>query len=146
MPRTANAISEAGRRYPLNMRTTAALRAKLDAAKAASGRSLLQEVERRVERSFEQDELFGGPEGRRVVYEMGTAFLLAGQFSAGSDVPVREWLRDSAVCATALASAVDALARTLPAFDNDDALKLLVNAIIGRLAGRSEMRRTERGW
>jgi hypothetical protein len=136
MPRTAKTNSEAGRRYPLNMRTTAALRAKIDAAANASGRSRLQEIEARVERSFEQDELFGGPEGRRVVHEMGLAFLLAGQFSAGPDVPPKEWLRDTTTCTAAIASVLDTLVRTLPGFDDADALRRLGDTIAGRLAGR----------
>lgn len=41
-----------GKRHPLNMRTTAELRAKLGWAATQSGRSLAQEVEYRLERSF----------------------------------------------------------------------------------------------
>jgi hypothetical protein len=43
------------KRYPLNMRTTKSLRTKLDAAAKKSGRSLAQEVERRLERSLDFD-------------------------------------------------------------------------------------------
>ena len=46
-----------GRKSPLNMRTTRALREKLDKAAGWSGRSLVQEVEHRVEHSFAQEEL-----------------------------------------------------------------------------------------
>ncbi len=42
-----------GKRHPLNMRTTKELRDKVDAAAMASGRSLVQEVEFRLERSFD---------------------------------------------------------------------------------------------
>jgi hypothetical protein len=131
------------RRTPLNMRTTQATRARLEATARANGRSLTEQVEHLIERSTEQEDLFGGPEGRRVVYEMGTAFLLGGQFSAGPDVPVKEWLRDTGACSSALASAVDALARTLPAFNNDDALRLLLQAIISRIESRGVSRRME---
>lgn len=41
-----------GKRYPLNMRTTKEIRERLEAAAAASGRSMAQEVERRLENSF----------------------------------------------------------------------------------------------
>jgi uncharacterized protein (DUF1778 family) len=41
-----------GKRYPLNMRTTKAVRDRLEAAARASGRSLTQEVEFRLEQSF----------------------------------------------------------------------------------------------
>ena len=43
------------KRIPLNMRSTRELRDKLERAAAASGRSLVGEVEHRLERSFWQD-------------------------------------------------------------------------------------------
>jgi hypothetical protein len=46
-----------GKRYPLNMRTTKELRDKIEEAATASGRSLVQEVEFRLERSFRQQEI-----------------------------------------------------------------------------------------
>jgi predicted HicB family RNase H-like nuclease len=46
-----------GKRYPLNMRTTKELRDKIDNAAMASGRSLMQEVEFRLERLFQQEEM-----------------------------------------------------------------------------------------
>ena len=84
MAKTATAPSGA-RRSPLNFRTTAELRAKLTVVAQANGNSLLRETEQRLASLFAEDELLGGPEGRRVVYSMGTAFLLAGQYSAGPD-------------------------------------------------------------
>ena len=45
------------KRQPLNMRTTDALRSKLDAAVKISGRSLCAEVEFRVESSFLEDSI-----------------------------------------------------------------------------------------
>jgi hypothetical protein len=53
----ARAKPRAGKRYPLNMRTTKAIRDKLERAAAAAGRSLAQEVELRLERSFLVQEL-----------------------------------------------------------------------------------------
>ena len=41
------------KRYPLNMRTTKSLRLRLERAAKKSGRSLAQEVERRLERSLD---------------------------------------------------------------------------------------------
>jgi hypothetical protein len=52
----------AGKRMPMNMRTTAELRRKIDKAAGKSGRSLVQEVEHRVEESFYGDSL-------EVIYE-----------------------------------------------------------------------------
>jgi hypothetical protein len=56
MPRRAEKTTQKrkvrGKLYPLNMRTTFELRQRLEAAASKSGRSLAQEVERRIEDSF----------------------------------------------------------------------------------------------
>lgn len=63
-----------GKRYPLNMRTTFELRRNLEAAATASGRSLAQEAEYRLERSFlSQQVLFDAME---FGYGQGTAGIL----------------------------------------------------------------------
>lgn len=46
-----------GKRHPLNMRTTKELRDRIETAALASGRSLVQEVEFRLEQSFHTDSL-----------------------------------------------------------------------------------------
>jgi len=46
-----------GKRYPLNMRTTKELRDKIEWAATVSGRSLVQEVESRLERLFQEEEI-----------------------------------------------------------------------------------------
>jgi hypothetical protein len=52
MPRTIKSEG-GGKRHPLNMRTTKETRERLAAAASANGRSLAQEVEIRLERSFD---------------------------------------------------------------------------------------------
>jgi hypothetical protein len=52
MPRRVKSAPK-GKRYPLNMRTTQELRSQIETAARASGRSLVQEVEYRLDRSFE---------------------------------------------------------------------------------------------
>lgn len=52
MDRGSERKSEGGKRYPLNMRTTKETRERLEQAALASGRSLAQEVEFRIEQSF----------------------------------------------------------------------------------------------
>lgn len=63
-----------GKRYPLNMRTTKHLRDHLERAADESGRSLAQEVEYRLERSFEREaviiEAFGGSTNSNLVREL----------------------------------------------------------------------------
>lgn len=55
MPRRT--IAGTGKKLPMNMRTTAELRGKIERAAGQSGRSLVQEVEHRVERSFYNDDV-----------------------------------------------------------------------------------------
>src|SRR5262245_58243448 len=59
MPRKSKRVLP-GKRYPLNMRTTKELRDKIEKAATDSGRSLVQEVEFRLERSFQQQEIERG--------------------------------------------------------------------------------------
>jgi hypothetical protein len=47
-----------GKRHPLNVRTTREMREKIEGAAKESGRSLVQEVEHRLEKSFWIEELF----------------------------------------------------------------------------------------
>jgi hypothetical protein len=135
MPSTAIAERKGAKLRPLNMRTTAALRTQLEAAAQSTGRSLTQEVERRLERSFEHDDAFGGPELRKLALVMIGAFGLAGQFRAGWNVPVEEWLQNTTACSSAIASVVDVLVRTLPGFDDADAIRRLEDTIAVTLAG-----------
>lgn len=50
------AVGRQRKRVPLNMRTTRALRDRVEAAAEASGRSIAQEVEFLLERSFWEDD------------------------------------------------------------------------------------------
>ena len=88
---------EAGKRYPLNMRTTREMRERLEAEARASGRSLAQEVEFRLQRSIQktdyQLEEFGGA----VVFKLMKS--LAGMASATSKIKGKEWLSDPIVFA-----------------------------------------------
>ena len=63
-----------GKKVPLNMRTTRELRDKLDKAAGSSGRSLVQEVEHRVEHSFAEEEL-----KQRAFFGQGSSATLASQ-------------------------------------------------------------------
>lgn len=56
MPKRA-VENPSGKRVPLNMKTTSAIRARIEEAAAASGRSLTQEVEWRIERSFDFEDI-----------------------------------------------------------------------------------------
>jgi hypothetical protein len=62
MPKRAETIRKKpgtldGKRYPLNMRTTFEVRQELEKAAAATGRSLAQEAEYRIQRTFENQRM-----------------------------------------------------------------------------------------
>ncbi len=70
-------------RVSLGLRVTAEVKRRLDAAAKKTGRSQSQEAEFRLERSFEHDDIFGGPEMRAIAMAMFAAFghgaLLSGK-------------------------------------------------------------------
>jgi hypothetical protein len=123
------------------MRTTFEVRSKLETAAHASGRSLVQEVEHRVTRSLLEDDAFGGAELRPIAYLMASSFTLSGQWSAGPDVPPKEWLRSPARL-TAITSVVDALIEALGV--SDDEARLIIESIRGRVATRIANREASR--
>ena len=57
MPAKVKRQIPGGKRYPLNVRTTLEMRRKIEAAAHASGRSLVQELEHRLEQSFNDEKL-----------------------------------------------------------------------------------------
>jgi NADP-dependent 3-hydroxy acid dehydrogenase YdfG len=73
------------------MRTTRDTRDRLEAAATANGRSLAQEVEFRLERSFAEETAFGAPEMRQFVYLVAAAYARSAQFSAAGR---RDWIHD----------------------------------------------------
>ena len=79
-----------GKRYPLNMRTTRELRDKIEEAAMASGRSLVQEVEFRLEQSFRREE-----DNRRRKEELKLLGVLIVEEMQKKETPymraVREW-------------------------------------------------------
>jgi hypothetical protein len=106
MPRRADktAVKDkvAGKRFPLNMRTTFEVRTQLEAAAKASGRSLAQEAEYRIERTFldqrslcEALDLAYGAEPAGLLLVMGEvmkdAGRSAGAFATGSLHGAETW-------------------------------------------------------
>jgi hypothetical protein len=126
MPKTTKG-ADGGKRYPLNMRTTKETRDRLEAAAIASGRSLAQEVEARLERSFHQEAVLGGPEIARV------AFLMAARFAIAVDGS--DWTRDPIAYSNGVAEVLDAL---LSEFPNGPEKKLAVHNIVSRILTRLE--------
>ena len=76
MPARAKLPPGKGKRAPLNMRTTQEVRERLEKAAADSGRSLVQEVEVRLEQSFLEEDALGGMQFRALFRLLGNAAVL----------------------------------------------------------------------
>lgn len=108
-----------GERVPLGLRVTADIKEGLDAAAERAGRSQSQEAEFRLERSFELDRQFGGPEMVAIVNLMAGAFLRGGQLGAAAAEPPitggpAAWMLDPFCYDAAVAAVVDALRAAQP--------------------------------
>jgi hypothetical protein len=132
MPRTTKGAG-GGKRYPLNMRTTKETRDRLEAAAIASGRSLVQEVEARLEMSFQQEAALGGPEMARLAFRMAASFAVAAGDSG--------WTADSVKYGKGVAAVVDVLLRGIP---TGPERWLAVEAIAGRVLTRLEQEKLAR--
>ena len=98
MPARAKLPPGEGKRTPLNMRTTRELRERLEREAADSGRSLVQEVEFRLERSFRDEDAlikaFGGRDTYDVLRVMGS---VAAQIQTRTGKTVADWKTGLAV-------------------------------------------------
>jgi hypothetical protein len=124
MPKTTRGTG-GGKRYPLNMRTTKETRDRLEAAAIANGRSLAQEVEARVQQSFNEAVALGGDGMRRVAFEMIAAFAAAGRLRAGGRT---DWLKDPSAYRAGFRGVVEALLLGLPDATEEDMLRELEGA------------------
>jgi hypothetical protein len=136
MPRTKKDAALA-KRHPLSMRTTLDIKRRLERAAVASGRSIAQEVENRLERSFVYDEAFGSPEVRDAVLRMAAAFAIAGSGSAMSKGlgGLGDWLHDADAYRAAMCGVLDALLMGAPE-QSPEAVKLSLQALASRASTR----------
>ncbi len=83
---------EEGKRYPLNMRTTKALRNRLQNAASTSGRSLAQETELRLERSFAREDDLDGLFGEKSTYRL--MVMLGSTINLVQEMTGKNWRKD----------------------------------------------------
>ncbi len=110
-PKTPPA-GEAGKRYPLNLRTTEEVRLAVEAAANRSGRSLAQEVEHRLEQSFRDEIALGGPEQAEILR------IIQAVMDHVSRQIGRSWLED-ATAANIVSTELSRLFKMIAAFGDD---------------------------
>src|SRR5262245_1689904 len=121
------AVKGSGKKSPLNMRTTKALRKKLEIAADRSGRSLVQEVEFRLEQSFARED-FGKPHISTLMWRVYDCCVL---ISASTG---KNCFADGAT--PLLIAVAELIAPTPLEADNHDPAYLLGRAVADAVAGR----------
>jgi predicted transcriptional regulator len=117
-----------GTRVALGLKVTPEIKRRLDQAARKSGRTQSQQAELMIERSFAEEDGFGGPEMRRLAYLMTAAFATAGRLRAGGKP---NWIEDSGCYRAGMFGVIDALLIGLP-----DATAEEIAAEIEGLKGR----------
>lgn len=129
-PRRAGELLSKNRTF----RVRAELDAALNAASAKSGRSVSEEIERRLERSFEVEDFItaalGGPALRSHALSMLAAFASGGERVANGR-PAEEWLKDPECYRSAVISAAASLIEPISKPEDKE---LVMLALISRAA------------
>jgi hypothetical protein len=129
------------KRGNFTMRLRDATRYRLEAAASRNQRSLSEECEARVERSFHEEELsaaLGGDEIRDLGYTLMAAFGSAGTMHSaglGRSTDPAAWTKDPEVYFAAMLNVIDALAAMHPEHKLSN---LEMQAIFSRLASRNK--------
>jgi TraY domain len=128
-------IATGGKRHPLNMRTTAETRDKLEAAAASSGRSLAQEVEYRLDASFADELAFPDRRLKQWAYLLAGVFHERGEFEAGMrgqpGMPIAEWMADPMIYQSAMFDVIRSMIRHQPR-PTPDAVRAQLAALAGQ--------------
>jgi hypothetical protein len=97
---------ERGKRYAVGIRTTKEIKELLQHAADSAGRSLAAEIEARLTRLAVEEEVLGGPEMRKMMIQMISAFHHAGQAGAARlghpEWEPPEWIKDPEIFLAAM--------------------------------------------
>lgn len=94
-----------------SMRLPIDLKERIDNAARRSGRSLTQEIEFRLERSFTEESALGGPEMRMLAMEMVATFHNRG---ARQGRGAKDWMADVEAYTEAMMGVIEVLMRNHP--------------------------------
>ncbi len=116
--------AEGTRRRNVTIRMNDDLYDRIEGAATASRSSLSDEIARRLELSFTQENFLGGPEMRNVVMAMIGAFNSGGWANSGGK-PAAEWIGDKRAYSAAVRSVMSALLLSLPDATHADVKSLI---------------------
>jgi hypothetical protein len=138
-----------GERVPMSFRVRPELKDMMDKASEASGRSVAQEIELRLEQSFDAESRFRGPQAYTITIVMLSAFLRGGDTAAHlaghPEWELAQWINDRHCYEQAIQGVVTALWATHPAADIQSAdRKAWIGTLIQRLMPDETPRNLER--
>jgi hypothetical protein len=112
----------AAKRVTISVRLQQSVYQQVAAAAEAHGRSISEEFEQRINRSFEDETAFPDPELRQLAIRLITRFSDAGRLvdinRSGTARPVREWINDPDSYEGAMLAVIEHLAIANPAMSN----------------------------
>jgi hypothetical protein len=113
-PRGRPRVQDAARkRNNVTIRMRDGLKSKVEQSAVAQQRSISEEIETRLERSFEQEDHVGGSEMQAIISRVTAAFLHGGRLGAISrghpEWGPDRWMQDELARKVAIAAAVDEL-------------------------------------
>jgi hypothetical protein len=118
----------------VKIRLAAPLLAQLVAAAKKSGNSFNAEAASRLGKSFAEEEALGGEVGRRMLYFITSAFVLAGGRAAG-DRKISLWINDPKAYAAAMFGTFEALMIAQPGV-TPETCNMQIESLKGRIATR----------
>ena len=124
-----------GKRVALGLKVTSEIKQRLDEEARKSGRTQSQQAELMLERSFTQEDAFGGAATRQIAYLMAAAFAIAGQRAADGKA---DWTADLPAFVAGAAGVLDTLLTACPDGEAGNGKALAREALIGRLLSRRE--------
>jgi hypothetical protein len=126
----------ARKRNNVTIRMRDELKSKIEQSAGTYQRSISQEIESRLERSFITEAGFGGPQLTQFAYLMASNFAIAGGRNAAGE---SEWLADPLAYANGVAAVLDALLRGFPnGPDKALAVEVIASRVLSRLAQEKE--------
>jgi hypothetical protein len=131
----------------IKIRVAASLLAQLEVAAKKHGNSFNAEAAKRLGKSFAEEEVFGGEDGRRVLYFLTSAFVLAGKAAAGNR-ETSKWMSDPKAYAAAMFGVLEALMIAQPGVSLETCvlqLESMKGRIATRLLGKEMVSRLQEG-
>jgi hypothetical protein len=96
------------------IRISADVKSQLEAAARRNKNTFNAECASRIGKTFAEERVFGGPDGRHIVNLLASSFMFAGQRAAG-DRKTSQWINDPAVYREAVLGVLKTLEAHRPA-------------------------------